>query len=519
MNSCKIIISIILTIQLFVQPIAVLASKTSANVTTNYTYAGNQVVNETQNNVISASYTIGGGEITKSEFVANGESNFHFTDALGSVTSLTNNAGSLTSRSDYDAFGLQTGNASSNSIGYTGQRLDNETGLMALGNGERYYSPTYARFIQQDSFSGNGSMPQSLNRFAYSHNNPNKFTDPSGHKVVDPFAKPVAKKAKNAKSEENNTDRSSYKFWDDASKSDSYLESGAGYTGKFFYGFGDLLTSGGVSRQDRILTAYQRGEISGTEALWRTGGNIAVSAPLLVAGILTGGSSIYVQVGITMIAAGVQRFGTDSYEIAYEGRERYSSAGEYATDIALAGAFTVGGHLLTKYGGKALKYAENKLMKLEEAAGSDLSSAIGKSSIDFVEKGKRFLGGKRATALEIQAAIDELAPHGIDVLKKADSIIKKANPEGVAAFQFAGKKRLLLPDEVTRYGLFHEMEHARHFIEVGEEAYKAAGKFAREKRVFDKIMGSKAEFSIQELEHAELYINRLSREKALRNID
>jgi RHS repeat-associated protein len=276
----------------------------------------------------------------------------------------------LTSRSDYDAFGLQTGGSSANSIGYTGQRLDSETGLMALGNGERYYSPSYARFIQQDSFSGNGSMPQSLNRFAYGLNNPNKFTDPSGHKVVDPFAKPVAKKAKNAKSEENNTDRSSYKFWDDASKSDSYLESGAGYTGKFFYGFGDLLTSGGVSRQDRILTAYQRGEISGTEALWRTGGNIAVSAPLLVAGILTGGSSIYVQVGITMIAAGVQRFGTDSYEIAYEGREGYSSAGEYATDIALAGAFTVGGHLLTKYGGKALKYAEGKLAKLEEAAGS-----------------------------------------------------------------------------------------------------------------------------------------------------
>jgi RHS repeat-associated protein len=157
-------------------------SKVSANVTTNYTYAGNQVVNETNNNVISASYTIGGGEIVKSEFVANGESNYHFTDALGSVTSLTNNLGSLTSRSDYDAFGLQTGGSgSSNSIGYTGQRLDNETGLMALGNGERYYSPSYARFIQQDSFSGNGSMPQSLNRFAYAYNNPNSYRDLNGN--------------------------------------------------------------------------------------------------------------------------------------------------------------------------------------------------------------------------------------------------------------------------------------------------------------------------------------------------
>jgi RHS repeat-associated protein len=87
----------------------------------------------------------------------------------------------LTSRSDYDAFGLQTGGSSANSIGYTGQRLDNETGLMALGNGERYYSPSYARFIQQDSFSGNGSMPQSLNRFAYGYNNPNKYRDLNGN--------------------------------------------------------------------------------------------------------------------------------------------------------------------------------------------------------------------------------------------------------------------------------------------------------------------------------------------------
>jgi RHS repeat-associated protein len=86
--------------------------------------------------------------------------------------------------SEYDAFGLQSGgNGSSNSIGYTGQRLDNETGLMALGNGERYYSPNYARFIQQDSFSGVLDMPQSLNRFAYAHNNPNKHTDPSGNVI------------------------------------------------------------------------------------------------------------------------------------------------------------------------------------------------------------------------------------------------------------------------------------------------------------------------------------------------
>ena len=52
---------------------------------------------------------------------------------------------------------------------------------MALGNGERYYSPNYARFIQQDSWLGNNQMPQSLNRFSYGYNNPFKYHDPSGN--------------------------------------------------------------------------------------------------------------------------------------------------------------------------------------------------------------------------------------------------------------------------------------------------------------------------------------------------
>jgi RHS repeat-associated protein len=159
-------------------------SKTSANVTTNYTYAGSQVVNEYQGASLTATYGIGAGEVVKSEF-SNGENNFHYTDALGSVTAVANTANGTLTRNEYNAFGelFPSGNGSNNSIGYTGQRLDNETGLMALGNGERYYSPQYARFIQQDSVVGNAMTPQSLNRFAYAHNNPNKYTDPTGHYI------------------------------------------------------------------------------------------------------------------------------------------------------------------------------------------------------------------------------------------------------------------------------------------------------------------------------------------------
>jgi RHS repeat-associated protein len=134
----------------------------------------------------NTSFTIGAGEIVRSETAL--EKSYFYSDALGSITSLADANGSLTTRSDYNAFGEQTPTANPNnpstlstSIGYTGQRLDSETGLMALGNGERYYSPSYARFIQQDSFAGNPSSPQSMNRFAYGYNNPNKYRDLNGN--------------------------------------------------------------------------------------------------------------------------------------------------------------------------------------------------------------------------------------------------------------------------------------------------------------------------------------------------
>jgi hypothetical protein len=54
---------------------------------------------------------------------------------------------------------------------------------MPLGNGERYYSSGLGRFIQQDSFTGYLDETASLNRYSYVHNNPTRFTDPSGHEV------------------------------------------------------------------------------------------------------------------------------------------------------------------------------------------------------------------------------------------------------------------------------------------------------------------------------------------------
>jgi RHS repeat-associated protein len=160
-----------------------------------YVYAADKVIAEykgaTQYETEQARFQIGAAETVRGEFfnpLGNQQSEgarYYFSDALGSTTALAGQVGNdwkATSRYDYDSWGVQSNtNNSNNTIGYTGQRLDSETGLMALGNGERYYSPTLARFIQQDSFSGSLNLPQSLNRFSYSYNNPLKFVDPSGN--------------------------------------------------------------------------------------------------------------------------------------------------------------------------------------------------------------------------------------------------------------------------------------------------------------------------------------------------
>ena len=57
-----------------------------------------------------------------------------------------------------------------NNIKYSGYFYDGETGLYYLN--ARYYDPETARFLQEDTYSGDINDPLSLNLYTYSHNNP-----------------------------------------------------------------------------------------------------------------------------------------------------------------------------------------------------------------------------------------------------------------------------------------------------------------------------------------------------------
>lgn len=285
-------------------------SKTTGSGTTNYIYAGMEVVNETLNNAFTASYTIGGGEIVKSEFL-NGENNFHFTDALGSVTALANTSGVPTNKTEYDAFGLQTASnpLAANSIGYTGQRLDKETGLMALGNGERYYSPAYARFIQQDSWLGNNSMPQSLNRFSYAYNNPLKYHDPSGNEGI------VADKLKKDNLNYNpNTGSESLDWW---------LRFGRSFVTGYTYDALNVSTLGSLGMVDVMAQDAVNGKISNPMDAWNRGGygasptQIAKNFAYFSAGVVKG--VFNVAVGLPMLAYGLVTDPAGTAKAMYQG--------------------------------------------------------------------------------------------------------------------------------------------------------------------------------------------------------
>ncbi len=101
------------------------------------------------------------------------------------VTALIDETGNITATYYYDAFGVvteETGNAN-NPIRYAGYQYDEETGHYYLN--ARYYDPTIARFLTEDTFKGYADDPLSLNLYTYCVNNPIRYIDPTGHIFTD----------------------------------------------------------------------------------------------------------------------------------------------------------------------------------------------------------------------------------------------------------------------------------------------------------------------------------------------
>jgi RHS repeat-associated protein len=105
-------------------------------------------------------------------------------DHLGSVSLTTDASGNPLARQEFDAWGNLRSDGSAfgtlpTDLGYTGQRRDSYIKLVQMG--ARWYDPELGRWLSPDSIVPDPTNPQSLNRYAYVHNRPLNFTDPTGH--------------------------------------------------------------------------------------------------------------------------------------------------------------------------------------------------------------------------------------------------------------------------------------------------------------------------------------------------
>ncbi len=123
-------------------------------------------------------YFVGAKKIAEKD--DEGNVRFIHEDNLGSTVLMTDLTGNeiTNSRIAYDAFGL----SDTYENRFTGKQKDQSTGLIYFGS--RYYDPNVGRFISADSLRGNPASPQTLNRYSYVSNNPEKYVDLSGNQGI-----------------------------------------------------------------------------------------------------------------------------------------------------------------------------------------------------------------------------------------------------------------------------------------------------------------------------------------------
>lgn len=147
---------------------------------TDYLFDGYQVVQEGTGSA-SVRYSRGLGETLISRRQGEeGSPTYYGHDAVGSTTSLISSGGTLTDSYAYTAFGQIRGRTgtSTQPFTYLGNALDKSTGLYDFH--ARQYDYSTGRFTSEDPVKGLAYLPQTLNPYSCSVNNPLAHPDPSG---------------------------------------------------------------------------------------------------------------------------------------------------------------------------------------------------------------------------------------------------------------------------------------------------------------------------------------------------
>ncbi len=162
-------------------PIGRRIRKSSVAGTIIYAYDGDNVIEELDNSgSVVASYTHGVGIDEPLAMARSAATSYYHADGLGSIASLTDASGQLTSTYVYNSFGSLTAStgATPNPYQYTGREFDSETGGYYYR--ARYYDPSVGRFISEDPirFESGG-----IDFYTFADENPVINVDPSGQLV------------------------------------------------------------------------------------------------------------------------------------------------------------------------------------------------------------------------------------------------------------------------------------------------------------------------------------------------
>ena len=97
---------------------------------------------------------------------------------------MTNDSGLVVTSHEYLPFGEDwiTEGDTKNAPKYNSQELDKESGYYFYN--ARHYDPEIARFVTADTVIDGEGNTQGWNRYAYVHNNPIRYKDPTGHNIV-----------------------------------------------------------------------------------------------------------------------------------------------------------------------------------------------------------------------------------------------------------------------------------------------------------------------------------------------
>jgi RHS repeat-associated protein len=129
---------------------------------------------------------------------------YTYTDHLGSITAVTNQAGAVIARQNFDAWGrrrnaldysylpqhttnIDNGISASGNLpqwlyrGYTGHEHLDEFALINMN--ARLYDPVLGMMLSPDNYIQDPSFTQNYNRYGYCFNNPMRYTDPDGNVV------------------------------------------------------------------------------------------------------------------------------------------------------------------------------------------------------------------------------------------------------------------------------------------------------------------------------------------------